>query len=184
MHRRKFISASVLASAALAPGAQARPLRRATQGFVVKAGTSRFHEHTRLGGLSPVDIKVSTTDTDGALSITEYTGFDKGGPPLHVHPAQDEVFIVLEGEHLFQVGDARHRLTAGDTLFIPRGVPHAPAQISDRGKYLFFFTPSGQMEDFFRALGHVNATGQPPLAQMAALFEAHGMKIVGPPLTW
>ncbi|WP_204248446.1 cupin domain-containing protein [Hymenobacter sp. PAMC 26628] len=150
----------------------------------MKAGASRFHEHIRLGGLSPVDFKVSTSDTDGALTIGEYTGFDKGGPPLHIHPDQDEVFIVIEGEHLFQVGDLRHRLTAGDTIFIPRNVPHAPAQVSDKSKYLFFFTPASQMEDFFRALGKVKSIGQPSLDQMAGLFVSHGMKIVGPPLTW
>jgi quercetin 2,3-dioxygenase len=147
----------------------------------MKNGESRFGENTKLAGNSPVDIKVSIKDTNGALSISEYTGYTKGGPPLHTHPFQDEVFIILEGEHLFQLGDEQYHLTAGDTIFIPRNVPHAPAQLSDKGKYLFFFTPSGKMEDFFRKLGALQ--GPPSPEEADKIFEAHGMKIFGPPLS-
>ncbi len=153
---------------------------RTNKGFVVKSGQNRFGEKTQLIGHNPVDIKVSTKDTDGALSISEYTGYTKGGPPLHIHPAQDEVFIILEGEHLFQLGDTQYRLTTGDTIFIPRNTPHAPAQLSDKGKYLFFFTPSGKMEDFFRSLGALPAQASPQ--EFVKVFTDHDMKVVGPPL--
>ena len=174
---------TTLAAAALASTANSFTKKTADKkGFVIKNGKNRFDEKTRLSGDSPVDIKVSTIDTAGALSITEYTGYKKGGPPLHIHPFQDEVFIILEGEHLFQLGDEQFHLTAGDTIFIPRNVPHAPAQLSDKGKYLFFFTPSGKMEDFFRALGALkgDATSQ----EAVKVFEAHDMKIVGAPLSF
>lgn len=182
MKRRKFIMSSLSAAPVVTSVLAPKPQKRTTKGFVVKAGTNRFKETTKIGGMNPVDIKVSTKDTDGVLSISEYTGFTKGGPPLHIHPNQDEVFIILEGEHLFQLGDEQHRLTAGDTIFIPRNVPHAPAQLSDTGKYLYFFTPSGKMEDFFRALATLKVTGQPSAEQMADIFKTHDMIIVGPPL--
>ncbi|GAA3965478.1 cupin domain-containing protein [Mucilaginibacter dorajii] len=152
------------------------------KGFVIKKGKNRFEEKTMLINNSPVDIKVSTEDTDGTLSITEYTGFAKGGPPLHIHLYQDEVFYILEGEHLFQLGDKQYHLTAGDSIFIPRNVPHAPAQISDKGKYIFFFTPSGKMEDFFRTLGNLKQNASPE--DVKGIFEGHDMKIVGPPLSF
>ncbi|WP_218128453.1 cupin domain-containing protein [Mucilaginibacter sp. OK268] len=152
------------------------------KGFVIKKGKNRFDEKTMLINNSPVDLKVSTKDTDGTLSISEYTGFAKGGPPLHIHLYQDEIFYILEGEHLFQLGDKQYHLTAGDSIFIPRNVPHAPAQLSDKGKYLFFFTPSGKMEDFFRTLGELK---RPVSSEDAkTIFEAHDMKIVGPPLSF
>jgi quercetin 2,3-dioxygenase len=183
MKRRKFILASALSLPVFAIGQRLQPSpKNREKGFVVKANESRFNEKTKLFNSNPVDIKVSTKDTDGALSISEYTGYTKGGPPLHIHLHQDEVFVILEGEHLFQLGDEQFHLTAGDTIFIPRNVPHAPCQLSDRGKYYFFYTPSGTMEDFFRALGEIKVTGQAPPEMMAKLFEAHDMKIVGPPL--
>ncbi|WP_447406319.1 cupin domain-containing protein, partial [Clostridium perfringens] len=81
----------------------------------------------------------------------------KGGPPLHVHPYQDEIFFIVQGEYLFQVGELRHNLKAGDTIFLPRTVPHAFAQLTDIGKMFFLFQPSGKMEDFFRALGNLTS---------------------------
>lgn len=151
---------------------------------MVKNGHNRFNEKTLLGGLNPIDIKISKQDTDGMLSISEYTGYTRGGPPLHIHPHQDEVFIILEGEHLFQVGEEQHRLTAGDTIFLPRGVPHAPCQITEKGRYLYFFTPSGKMEEFMRAISGIKVEGQPSPDMMADLFAAHEMQIVGPPLKY
>lgn len=184
MNRKKFIVASALILPAFAIGQKIKsPPKLPKKGFVVRAGKSRFDEKTKLFGSNLVDIKVSTKDTDGALSISEYTGYTKGGPPLHIHPDADEIFIVLEGEHLFQLGDEQFRLTAGDTIFIPRNTPHAPAQLSEKGKYFFFFTPSVKMEDFFRALGELKVDRQQATPeQMAKLFTDHGMKIVGPPL--
>ena len=183
MERRKFILTSALSIPAFAFGQKTKSKQKnPKKGFVVKANKSRFNERTKLFGSNPVDIKVSTKDTDGALSISEYTGYTKGGPPLHIHPHIDETFIVVEGEHLFQLGEEQFHLMAGDTIFIPRGVPHAPAQLADKGKYLFFFTPSGQMEDFFRALGNLKVNGQASPEQMAKLFTDHDMIIVGPPL--
>lgn len=180
MQRRKFLT-TALVSTTLATSAKNFVTEAPDKkGFVIRNGKNRFEEKTRLTGNSPVDIKVSTKDTDGALSISEYTGYTKGGPPLHIHPSQDEIFIILEGEHLFQLGDEQYHLTAGDTIFIPRNVPHAPAQLSDKGKYFFFFTPSGKMEDFFRTLGALK--GQPSPEEAVKIFEAHDMKIVNPPL--
>lgn len=183
MQRRKFLLASALSIPVFAAARKMNSGRAGKiKGFVVKQGQSRFDERTKIGDINPVDIKVSAKDTEGVLSISEYTGYTKGGPPVHIHPNQDEVFIVLEGEHLFQLDQELHRLTPGDTIFIPRGTPHAPAQLSEKGKYLFFFTPSGSMEDFFRALGEIKFKGQPPADLMLKIFQSHDMKVVGPPL--
>ena len=80
------------------------------------------------------------------MSIFDYEGNGKGGPPLHVHHYQDEVFFITEGEYVFQAGEERFRLTAGDTIFLPRKVPHTWAQLSDKGKMLFFFQPAGKID--------------------------------------
>lgn len=127
-------------------------------------------------------LKFRQKDTNGALSISEYTGYTKGGPPLHIHPFQDEVFIILEGEHLFQVGEDKHHLKAGDTIFLPRTVPHTFAQITEKGKMFFLFQPSGKMENFFRNIS--NLTSQPTPEQGVKIWEGHDMKVVGPPLSY
>jgi quercetin dioxygenase-like cupin family protein len=176
MQRRTFLSSTVAVPSLLVPEVPA-PTNPAP--FVVKAGQSRFGEKTRLMGVSPNDIKVSTRDSGTTLSVLEYTGRGKGGPPLHIHRQQDEMFYVLAGEYLFEVGGERHRLAAGDLIFLPRGVPHTFAQLTDEGRMLFLLQPAGKMEDYFRALGKVTSVTP---QEGARLFADHEMEVVGPPL--
>jgi quercetin dioxygenase-like cupin family protein len=182
MERKKFLLTTVAATSALliGPKVNAQKTKRPNKGFVVKATESRFSEKTLIGGKSPNDIKVSQKDTNGDLTVFEYTGNEKGGPPLHIHLHQDEIFFIVEGEYLFQVGNDKHTLKAGDTIFLPRTVPHAFAQLTDSGKMFLLFQPSGKMEDFFRAIGSL--TSAPTPEQGAKIFADHDMKVVGPPL--
>ncbi|WP_298163035.1 cupin domain-containing protein [Brevundimonas sp.] len=181
MDRRQF-SALLVGGAVGSAGVSAADAREdAGKGFVTAAGEGRFRERTRLfGGTSPNDIKVSGRDTGGRLAVFEYVGHVPGGPPLHVHPDQDEMFYIHGGDYLFQVGTERRRLRAGDTIFLPRGEPHTFAQLSDIGRMLFMFTPAGDMENFFRAMAEL--AGPPSEAEEAALFAAHGMRRLGPGL--
>ena len=181
MQRRNFLATTLAAtslSAITATGASATD--RTTKGFVVKANQDRFGETTKLFGISPNDIKVSSKDTGGNLTIFEYNGRAKGGPPMHIHPHQDEIFYVLAGQYRFQVGDEKHELTAGDTIFMPRNVPHTFAQLTDLGRMIFFLQPDSQMEDYFREVAKLTAKTAPQ--EGPKLFANHDMQVVGPPL--
>lgn len=182
MQRRKFITttAAAISTVGIAQEIAAQE-PRVDGGFVVKANESRFKESTVIsGGTSPNDIKVSSKDTSGELTIFEYVGRVKGGPPLHIHHKQDEIFFIVEGEYTFKVGEQVHHLQKGDTIFLPRKVPHTFAQTSENGRMYFLFQPSGKMEDFFRKLATYQAPPSPE--EGAKLFADHGMKVVGPPL--
>ena len=184
MHRRKFLLATLatapLASAAQSSFSQPEPVRK---GFKVKAGEGRYHGPIKLKGVNEniLDVKVSGKDTNGGLAVFEQTSLSpKRGTPLHVHPNQDELFQVWDGEYAFQVGPDKFSLKKGETIFLPRNVPHAWTQLSDRGKMTVIFQPAGQMEDFFVAVAAL--TSEPTQEKMAQLFIDHDMKIVGPPL--
>ena len=59
----------------------------------VPAGGSRFRrQHEIRLTRTVIDIKVSTLDTDGGLSVAEITSLQKGGPARHLHHGQDEWF--------------------------------------------------------------------------------------------
>ena len=188
MKRRKFLMASFLAApatvlAATLPRFAFKPKPAETtppgRSFTVGAGAGRFQEKTFVGP-NPNDLKISGRDTGGALAVFEYTGTAKGGPSLHLHETQDEIFYVLAGEYLFVVGDEQRQLKPGDTIFLPRRVPHTWTQLTDTGKLLYLLQPAGQMENFFRA----RAGNAAPLstAQRERLFRDHGMRYLGPPL--
>src|SRR5438874_3725994 len=153
-------------------------------GFSVGAGKDRFDEHIKLGG-EPNDCKVSAQDTDGAMCVFEFTGM--GGGPRHLHHDQDEWIYVIEGECDFELGDKRFRVGAGESVFIPRKVPHGWACVSGKpGKIINVYQPAGKMEEFFRELGKYN--GKPYVHEVLSidefrrLFYDHGMDVLGPPL--
>ena len=150
------------------------PLLSALQ---VPAGQDRFGEQRSLG-ISTIAFKVTPQDSSGLL-ILENTFHTPGGPARHLHYAQDEWFYIAEGEFLFEVGPERMRLQPGDSLLAPRQVPHVWAHVgAGRGRVVIVFMPAGKMEPFFREVTRANA--MPP--QDPALWRAHGMELLGPPL--
>jgi len=125
---------------------------RANKGFKINAGKARFGTHYKMKGVTQniLDIKISGIDTDNDIAVFEHTGLTpKGGPPLHIHPYQDEWFYIVEGEYLFQVGEDKYELKTGDTIFLPRQVPHAFIQLTEKGKMIVSYLPAGKMEAFF-----------------------------------
>jgi DNA-binding transcriptional MerR regulator/quercetin dioxygenase-like cupin family protein len=152
-------------------------------GFSVTAGKGRFGEDIKLGE-EPNDCKVSTRDTNGAMCVFECTGASCG--PRHLHHDQDEWIYLVDGEFEFQVGDRRFRAGAGESVFVPRKVPHVWACVSGRpGKFIDSYQPAGTMEDFFRELGKYKGPYVHEVLtvdEVRRLFQEHGMDLLGPPL--
>jgi quercetin dioxygenase-like cupin family protein len=185
MKRNKFIATVLLGAAApFTVFAQNKKSNtRAAKGFKINAGEGRLHGHIKLKGVNQntIDIKISGKDTDGDLLLFEQTSLTQGkGVPLHVHPLQDEIFYVLQGEYYFQVGEDKYRLTVGDSIFLPRKVPHAWTQVSEKGKLTVILQPAGKLEDFFitvAALKH-----EPTAEEMKQIFADNEMQVLGPTL--
>ncbi len=182
MHRSKFFLALV-SIFPLGSFAEKRLFPDGRKGIKIAAGEGRYNGHMRLQGVNAnvLDVKISGKDTDGALAIFEQTSLTPGkGTPMHVHPAQDEVFFVVNGNYFFKVGPDEFRLGPGDSIFLPRNVPHGWTQLSKSGKMTVTFQPAGKMEEFFLAVSSLKKT--PSAAEMAQLFINADMKIVGPPV--
>ena len=183
IERRAFLltalAAAPLASCASAP--RASLVQRRHTGTLVRAGQDRTgHPRHVFGGLR-IDAKLLPEDTTGDLYIIEHTDEAKGGPPRHVHHAQDEWFYILEGAYRIDVGEERFDVGVGDSVFAPRGVPHVWAHVSEgEGRLITAFQPAGQMESFLGALAEMGSAPAPEA--MASLFASHGMTMLGPPL--
>jgi quercetin dioxygenase-like cupin family protein len=118
-------------------------------------------------------IKVPGEATGGA-----YTVFEERDPvdtPLHVHEHENELFYVLEGEHVFQVGDQEHRAGPGDLVFAPRGVPHSQRRVVPREGRTLVLTSPGGLEGFFRELAGADGDGSLGPEAYARASERYGI---------
>ncbi|MDB5209123.1 MAG: cupin [Flavisolibacter sp.] len=185
MKRNKFIASILtIATTPLISAAQIqKAFQRKEKGFKISAGEGRVHGHIKLKGVNSniLDVKISGKDTDGDLAIFEQTSLSQGkGTPLHIHNAQDEIFYVIEGSYKFQVGDDKHDLTTGDSIFLPRKVAHAWTQVSEKGKMTVIMQPAGKLENFFVTMAALNH--EPSQQEIAKIFSDNDMQVVGPPL--
>jgi quercetin 2,3-dioxygenase len=180
MKRKQFLLSTVMAMPALALAQFNLSENHTNKPFIVRSGRSRTGDPIKFQGIHPNNVVISRKDTDNALSVFDYTGLDKVGPPLHMHMHQDEFFYVVEGKYRFVAGEEKMELNIGDTIFLPRNVPHTWIQLTNKGRLLYAVQPAGTLEDFFMEL---NALKKPPTEKEAKeIFEKHGMKLLGPEL--
>ena len=162
--------------------AKSYKLLREKTGYKTDAGADRFQKPINLFDGDTFYTKVSSKDTDSDLYIYESSRIKKGGPNLHVHPNQDEWWYILEGEFLIKVGDKMHHVKPGDSVFGPRGIPHAFSKIGEGvGRMLTTFQPAGKMEECFIAISEGQMKGKPEVEQ-DEFRKQHGFERVGPPI--
>ena len=103
-------------------------------------------------------VRVPGEASGGAFSL-----FEEVPPlqdtPLHVHRDEDELFYVLEGAHVFRVGDEEYEVGPGGVVFAPRGIPHSQRRVvAGEGRELVLTTPGG-FDGFFRELAAADQAG-------------------------
>jgi quercetin dioxygenase-like cupin family protein len=128
-------------------------------------------------------FKVTGEDTAGALDYFIVEVAPHGGPPLHVHHRQEETIHVLKGRFKVRIGNDLFELDEGGFAYLPSKVPHAFLNLTDQpAEIIVVYTPGGG-HTFYEELGPATRNGEPDRAVVAAIFEKHGMSLLGPPLS-
>jgi quercetin dioxygenase-like cupin family protein len=121
-------------------------------------------------------VLLRSEESDGQLAIVELSG--RGRPSLHHHDF-DETFYVLEGKLTFRLGDDVFIRTAGELVFVPRGVAHTYANLSGApARVLLAITPAG-FERYFDRIAAGISGSDPPLEATKPIPD---VVTVGPPL--
>ena len=133
------------------------------------------------GGL--YEIVATAKDTGGRFFGFIATEPPGGGPPLHTHDSEDELFVVLEGEFTFTIGGCVTTVGPSGSTVAPRGIAHCFKNCSnDKARMLIAFTP-GSIEGFFDYGLPVNGTvpsDEHLIMRIGELGPRYGVTLMGP----
>lgn len=157
--------------------------RSMSASFVLAAGESRSGTSFNIFG-NAVTIKVAGRDTGGTFALMHDVTPPLGGPPLHRHRTDVEVFSVVDGRFVFELDGDRHEAGPGATVLIQPGVVHLYQNVGDHpGRMLIHIAPAG-LDAFFAELDALlRASTEPDMPAIAALHDKYGMDLLGPPLS-
>ena len=136
-----------------------------------------------LGGV--YEVKVSSEESDGAMTIMEMLIPPGAAPPPHTHPGTETVYVI-EGNLRYNIGDATYEGGAGSIFHIPGGVLENFEPLT-QSRVLVVYKPGG-IEGFFEEAGDPGqpgvlpppADGPPDLQRLIEIAAKHGMKIQPP----
>ncbi|MGE9314934.1 cupin domain-containing protein [Niabella sp. CJ426] len=183
MKRRNFLTATTLSLPAMALPAlgndvAAKPKTMA-KGFFIRANESRFGSEQKVMNNDLLRCVIANSDAGSQVlmgTTMPASLKQKGGPPLHIHKDQEEIFFVVSGEFLIQIGEEVFTAKAGDAAFIPRGTPHTFANPIENnpGTLIAMHVPgTAQMEHYFQNIAK-------------GIFKeeaATDLSVVGPPIS-
>jgi quercetin dioxygenase-like cupin family protein len=95
-------------------------------------------------------------DTGGAFDLIVSKIRKDTEPPPHVHTREDEFFYVLSGSINFYTESQVFEVAAGESMFLPKGKPHAFLLQSNEAHVMTLVTPGG----FIDAAGKMSEPAQ------------------------
>jgi quercetin dioxygenase-like cupin family protein len=108
-----------------------------------------------------IEFTAVAEDTGGELISFNWRSIPGGLITEHIHPHQEERFIVVAGEARFTLGGAELLARAGDTVIVPAGVPHSegnpgPAEVTA----VVELRPALRSKEFHEAVAGLAADGR------------------------
>ena len=134
----------------------------------------------------PWHVLAGAEETGGLVTFGEARMPPRtAGPSRHVHRHEDEAIYVVSGELTVEVGQARHQVSSGMLAWLPRGVPHTFANLSDEPLWALGIITPGGFEQMFAEQDQYLASlaGPPEHAVLMTISAKYGVTAVdGPPL--
>ena len=126
-----------------------------------------------------VIIHLGGEETGGRLAMWSELTPPGGGPPLHFHINDDEIFHVLEGRVAFYKKGEWHEVEAGGSAFIPRGEVSTFKNVGETpARMLLSTTPAGFENFFTRSAEEFAKPGGPDMPRVKEIAAEHGIHFV------
>jgi quercetin dioxygenase-like cupin family protein len=135
---------------------------------------------------------LSAVESGGRLGVSLVTQPPGIATPLHRHTHEDEAFYLLDGTMTYRAGDDLFHLSAGDFIWLPRGLPHAFRITGSTPVRFLGFTDPGALFGLYdevgvparerRLPGPDGQTLSVEIPKWNEVGPRYGLEVVGPPL--
>ena len=140
---------------------------------------------------SLVTTKLTAAETGGIYNVTEHLMTAAANPPMHMQTAEEEAFLMLDGEVEFELDGVITCCYPGSLALVPRGVAHTFRVLTPTARMMVIASssepaPSGGLENFFTAAGVPASARVLPVATapdpvvISTVAAAHGIEILPP----
>jgi len=128
-------------------------------------------------------FKLVGSQTGQGITIGRCTTAPGGGPPLHIHQREDEIFIIESGDIEVSTGEnVWQKVAPGSVVYLPKGHQHQFRNAGDTPAHFWLIASPSGFEDFYERCSAIfNAGGPPDFGKILQVAGEHGMQIVGPP---
>ena len=133
------------------------------------------------------EVKASSDETRGELTVMQMTIPPGMGPPPHTHPGGESVYV-LDGRVRYHIGDEVHEAGPGSFFHIPADTVENFEPADDNPiRILVVYTPGG-IDKFFAEVGEPaerrelppRSETPPDLERIARIGAKHGLNIKMP----
>jgi mannose-6-phosphate isomerase-like protein (cupin superfamily) len=133
---------------------------------------------TNVGAIGlGIFVRLTGADTQGAYSLFEYVvPPNLGGPPTHVHTREDELFTCTEGRVKIELDGDDYELGPGDSLLMPRGVPHMFYNPFDSTTRIVAVVSPPGLENYYQDLSQL-PPGPRDMTLVAEIMTRHGLSL-------
>jgi quercetin dioxygenase-like cupin family protein len=125
-------------------------------------------------------VLVSSEQTGRAFCIMRFFTPPGADTPPHTHQNEDETFIIESGEVEVNVGGKLVRARTGDTVYLPKKIPHAPKKISDGTLQVVVVCVPGGFDEFFAACAEEWAKPHPEMSAIVQIAARFGIQFQAP----
>lgn len=142
----------------------------------MEPGVTTEFETTKFAGISAKIIN----PYPGPFTVLDMTIAPGFGAPAHISSTEDKLFIVIEGQMKYLIGDKTETVGPGTRVTIPRGVIHGFTNVGvDDARHILVSSPR-RHEEFFRDLHNIPEPQEQHMDQLSSIAQRHDQAIVGP----
>jgi quercetin dioxygenase-like cupin family protein len=142
----------------------------------MKPGVTTKFEATEFAGITARIINPYPSP----FTILDMTIKPGLGAPAHISSTEDKLFMVIEGQLKYLIGDKTEIVGPGARVIVPRGVIHGFTNVGTAdARHILVSTPR-RHEEFFRDMHKIPEPREQHMDQLSAIAQRNDQAIVGP----